>query len=36
MYQNLAAWLTRLSIASAMKSPNMTSNTGRNPVSAAP
>ena len=36
MYQNFAAWLTRLSIASAMKSPNMTSKTGRSPVTAAP
>ena len=36
MYQNFAAWLTRLSMASAMKSPNMTSNTGRRPVTAAP
>ena len=31
MYQNFAAWLTRLSIGSAMKSPNMISNTGRRP-----
>ena len=36
MYQNLAAWLTRLSIGSAMKSPNMISKTGRIPVTAAP
>ena len=36
MYQNLAAWLTRLSIGRAMKSPNITSNTGRMPVTAAP
>ena len=36
MYQNFAAWLTRLSMASAMKSPNITSNTGRRPVTAAP
>ena len=34
MYQYLAAWLTRLSIASAMKSPNMISTIGRRPVTA--
>jgi len=36
MYQYLAAWFTRLSIASAMKSPNMISMTGRSPVTALP
>ena len=36
MYQYFADWLTRLSIGSAMKSPNMISMTGRRPVTAAP
>ena len=36
MYQYFADWLTRLSIASAMKSPNMISITGRRPVTALP
>ena len=36
MYQYFADWLTRLSIGSAMKSPNMISKTGRSPVTAAP
>ena len=35
-YQNFADWFTRLSIGSAMKSPNMISITGRSPVTAAP
>ena len=35
-YQYFAAWLTSESIGSAMKSPNMISNTGRSPVTAAP
>ncbi len=36
MYQNLADWLTRLSIGSAMKSPNITSNTGPQPGDGGP
>ena len=36
MYQYLADWFTRLSIARAMKSPNMISTTGRRPVTALP
>ena len=35
-YQNFADWLTRLSMGSAMKSPNMISTIGRSPVTAAP
>ena len=34
--QYLVAWLIRLSIESARKSPNMISSTGRRPVIAAP
>src|SRR4051812_33434837 len=36
MYQYFAAWLTRLSIASGRKSPNMISTTGRRPATALP
>src|SRR3954470_3200066 len=36
MYQYFAAWLTRLSIASGRKSPNMISTTGRSPATALP
>src|SRR3954454_2867562 len=35
-YQYLADWLTRLSIASMRKSPNMISTTGRRPHTALP
>ncbi len=34
--QYFVAWLTRLSIASVRKSPNMISTTGRRPVTADP
>ena len=36
MNQYLVAWLTRLSIASVRKSPNMISITGRRPLTAEP
>ena len=36
MNQYFVAWLTRLSIASVRKSPNMISITGRRPVTAEP
>ena len=35
-YQYFVDWLTRLSIASVRKSPNMISTTGRSPETAAP